>query len=96
LTITALTEEQFDTFKNGLIPVIENRCKDDAQRRFGKSGSIPAMSRFCTCYARTAVSIFTRADYEFQQAHEGDTPIGTMDRFENAVKTRCFSEVKAN
>jgi hypothetical protein len=97
LSISALTEEQFDTFKNGLIPVIEHRCKDDAQRRFGKSDSIPVgVSRFCNCYAQTAVSIFTRADYDFQQAHEGDTPIGTMDRLTNAVQARCSSEVRAN
>jgi hypothetical protein len=96
LSITEFTEEQFDTFKNGLIPVIENRCKDDVQQRFGKSGSIPGMSRFCTCYAQTAVSIFTRADYAFQQAHDGDTPIKTKERFANAVQARCFSEVRAN
>jgi hypothetical protein len=96
LNITELTEEQFDTFKNGLIPVLENRCKDDLQHQFGKAASGPGMSRFCTCYAQTSVSIFTRADYDFQHAHNGDAPIGTMDRFENAVKARCFSEVRAN
>jgi hypothetical protein len=97
LSISELTDEQFDTFRNGLVPVIENRCKDDTQRRFGKSGSLPVgMSGFCTCYAQTAVSIFTRADYVFQESHAGDTPSETLDRFKSAVQARCFSEVRVN
>ena len=97
LSITELSDEQFDTFKNGLIPVIEHRCKDETQRRLGKSNSLTVgMSRFCTCYAQTAVSIFTRADYVYQERHEGDAPTETVDRLKNAVQARCFSEAFAN
>jgi hypothetical protein len=91
LKISELTNEQFDTLKTNLIPVIERRCKNDAQRR-----SITVSSSFCLCYAETAISIFTRADYVFQEAHDGDAPAETMDRFHNAVLARCFSEVRAN
>jgi hypothetical protein len=95
LNIADLTDNQFEKFKSGLIPVVEHRCQADAKQRFSLNGSA-ALTKFCTCYAQTAVTVFTRADYIYQQTHDGAVSDDTTNRFSYAVLRTCLPEARSN
>ena len=90
ISIAAMTSEQFDEYKKNITPQLERDCKRGALAENSVDGKLPIqISKRCECIARALPDIFSRADFEYIESHDGEAPEAAKDRLRSTVEQRC-------